>query len=46
MKNLIIPILLIFIISCTTEEVYVDVFDPVQDEIDSLNQRQLSLIHI
>lgn len=43
MKNLIIPILLIFIISCTTEEVYVDVFDPVQDEIDSLNQRQTDL---
>ena len=38
MKNLIISILLIFIISCTTEEVYVDVFDPVQDEIDTLNQ--------
>ena len=38
---------LILFISCNTEEIYIDVFDPVQDEIDSLNQRDadISLIY-
>ena len=34
---------LIILISCNTEEIYIDVFDPVQDEIDSLNQRDADI---
>lgn len=33
----------ILFISCNTEEIYIDVFDPVQDEIDSLNQRDADI---
>tara|TARA_B100002052_G_C15846423_1_gene582744 strand:+ start:523 stop:1167 length:645 start_codon:yes stop_codon:yes gene_type:complete len=39
MHKLIVSILLISILSCSTEEIYIDVYDPVQEEIDSLNQR-------
>ncbi len=37
----------LFIFSCNTEEIYIDVYDPVQEEIDSLNQRDtdVSLIN-
>ena len=39
--------LLLIILSCSTEEIYIDVYDPVQEEIDSLNQRDtdVSLIY-
>ena len=42
-----IIILSIFIISCNVEEVYVDVYDPEQERIDSLDQRSsdISLIY-
>ena len=43
MRNLILLILLILTISCNTEEVYIDVYDPVQEELDSLNQRRADL---
>ena len=40
MKNLIhIFSLLLIIISCNIDEVYIDVFDPEQSRLDSLNQR-------
>ena len=40
MRNLIhIFSLLLIIISCNIDEVYIDVFDPEQSRIDSLNQR-------
>ena len=42
-----IIILSIFIISCNIDEVYVDVYDPEQERIDSLDQRSsdISLIY-
>ena len=42
-----IIILSIFIISCNVDEVYVDVYDPEQERIDSLDQRSsdISLIY-
>ncbi len=43
MRNFILLILLILTISCNTEEVYIDVYDPVQEELDSLNQRRTDL---
>lgn len=43
MRNFILLILLISTISCNTEEVYIDVYDPVQEELDSLNQRRTDL---
>ena len=40
MRNLIhIFSLLLIIISCNIDEVYIDVFDPEQSRLDSLNQR-------
>jgi len=42
MKNYIF-LLIILMISCNTDEIYIDVYDPVQEELDSLNQRKTDL---
>ena len=42
MKNYIF-LLFVLMISCNTDEIYIDVYDPVQEEIDSLNQRKTDL---
>jgi len=42
MKNYIF-LLIVLMISCNTDEIYIDVYDPVQEEIDSLNQRKTDL---
>ncbi len=46
MKNLVILIFIISLISCNTDEIYIDVYDPVQAEIDSLNQLEKDLLLI
>jgi len=42
MKNYIF-LLIVLMISCNTDEIYIDVYDPVQEELDSLNQRKTDL---
>lgn len=43
MKNLISILFIVLIFSCNPDEIYIDVYDPVQDELDSLNQRRTDL---
>ena len=43
MKNFILLILLILTISCNIDDVYIDLYDPVQDELDSLDQRKTDI---
>ncbi len=43
MRNFILLILLILTISCNIDDVYIDVYDPVQDELDSLDQRKTDI---
>ena len=43
MKNLISILFIVLIFSCNSDEIYIDVYDPVQDELDSLNQRRTDL---
>ena len=40
MKYIYIIFILSLAISCNIDEVYVDVYDPVQDRIDSMEQRK------
>ena len=40
MKRILFLILSFIIVSCDTTEVYIDVYDPVQAAIDSLEQRE------
>ena len=39
MKKVLYFISFLLIFSCDVEEIYVDVYDPEQERIDSLNQR-------
>jgi len=43
MRNFILLILLILTISCNIDDVYIDLYDPVQDELDSLDQRKTDI---
>lgn len=43
MKNIIFLFLIVLTLSCNPEENYIDVYDPVQEELDSLNQRKTDL---
>ena len=40
MKKLLYLISFLLIFSCDIDEIYIDVYDPEQDRIDSLNQRK------
>tara|TARA_B100000902_G_C27275893_1_gene898837 strand:- start:178 stop:822 length:645 start_codon:yes stop_codon:yes gene_type:complete len=43
MKNYIFLLLIVLTLSCNTDEIYIDVYDPIQEELDSLNQRKTDL---
>ena len=43
MKNYIFLLLIVLTLSCNTDEIYIDVYDPIQEELDSLDQRKTDL---
>ncbi|MBV19489.1 MAG: hypothetical protein CL870_00120 [Cytophagia bacterium] len=40
MKRILISLLIVIVVSCDTTEIYIDVYDPVQVALDSVEQRE------